>query len=299
MIRTGLIAVMALIALACGGGVDSSAGSNAVPVGAAVSVAGWDVRVVGSRADGVTTGSERESYDVQLFVRFSGDGTTTIANDIELSAVAASGDRYPADFSDCQGGLAVDRPLQPDQSIEGFVCFTVDREDAIGLQLVLTPKEGGGPTVAMETVTPGGPADDDFGPERAVTALIDAGVDAELVDSPYARSGIIPGYANQYVLCLDGQESQLYEYATEQLREAESSRILPDGNTRGSYTDLYYGRLMWWATGRVLVNYNFADPGLSEKLTTALGETISPAGTEFADPPDPLPPSELCNGETG
>ncbi len=305
MRRIALIAIMALVAVACGGTDDSDSRPNAqaaeagtrpaiVPMGDPVAVGGWDVRVVGSQLDRGETGSNLAVVAVQLSAWFSGNDTSTLDDGLELAAVALSGRRYAPNFAKCDDGLEVYRSLQPDQSIQGFVCFFVESADAADLLLELTARDSSGEPVLMETIS-GTNGGDDFGPDELVEALIDSGVHAILVDSPYERSGMIPGATKEWVLCLDGQDSQLYEYATDQLREAVSATIQPNGNPENGFIDLYYGRLMWWAKGRVLVNYNFDDPTLSGNLTTALGETISPQATRFTDPPDPLPASDLCS----
>jgi len=273
----------------------SEAPSNAgVPAGQVVSVGGWDVRVIGWRLDRGETGSNLAVLAVQLSAWFSGNDTSTLDDDLELAAVAASGRRYEPNFAKCDDGLEVYMSLQPDQSLQGFACFYADAGDAGNLVLELTPRDGSGEPVLMETISRTAQVGDDFGPEEVVEALIDTGVQAFVVESPYERSGMIPGATKEWVLCLDGQESQLYEYATEDLRRTVSGTIQRTVNPENAFIDLPYGRLMWWAKGRVLINYNFADPTLSERLSLALGQTISPQGTQFGDPPDPLPASELC-----
>lgn len=299
MERIALVVTMALVALACGSGSgpdaqpDSQTTAN-VAAGQVVSVGGWDVRVVGWRLDQGETGSNLAVLAVQLSAWFSGNDTSTLDDDLELAAVAASGRRYAPNFAKCDDGLEVYRTLQPDQSLQGFACFFADAGDAGNLVLELTPRDRSGDPTLMELISRTAQVGDDFGPEELVEALTDSGVNAILVESPYERSGMIPGASDEWVLCLNGKESQLYEYATEDLRQTVSDTIQPNGNPENAFIDLRYGRLMWWAEGRVLVNYNFADPTLSERLTVALGETITPLGTQFPDPPDPLPLSELC-----
>ena len=173
------------------------------------------------------------------------------------------------------------------------MCFNVDPADVDGLVMVVRLVHGGG-TLALATIKPFVPPADGFGPDELAAGLQDVGVDARVVPSPYAPLSILRGVGTEHVLCLNGQESTLYEYGDEDLREADSATIRPDGSFESGYVDLYFGQLMWWATGRVIVFYAFADPDIWDALTAVMGETISPDGTEFSTPPDPLPLSEIC-----
>lgn len=161
MARTAVIAALALVVIACGSATDPAVESVGVPAGETVSVAGWDVRIVGSRLDRAT-GEEpgREAYDVQMSAWFSGNGTTTFADDVAISARARSGTVYTPTVGECPGGLAVGDPVRPDQSIEGFVCFSIDPGDTASLQLILTPTDTSIGPVVLNTVTPA-PSDAD------------------------------------------------------------------------------------------------------------------------------------------
>ncbi len=90
-------------------------------------------------------------------------------------------------------------------------------------------------------------------------------------------------------------EPRLYEYATDELRQADSATILPTGGFEAGHFDLIYGRVMFWARGRIIVNYNLGDPHYWSVLIAELGEPLTPASIAVGDPPDPMPPSELCS----
>lgn len=237
-----------------------------VRVGEAVQVARWDGRVIGTRIGGSPDAeAPRARVDLQLAAFFSGDGTTTFADDVVVSALGLSGVAYDPSAIACSDALAAGRSIDSDETIEGFVCFAVEMADSAGLQLLLTPIRGGAP-VAMNTIAQPDAGADDFGPEELVARLIEEGVAAHIVSSPFARSSFLTRASSEQVLCLNGQESQLHAYATAVLRQGDSDRILPGGQFETGIVDLSYGRLMWWAKGRVIVNYNFADPQILDSL---------------------------------
>ncbi len=134
----------------------------------------------------------------------------------------------------------------------------------------------------------------DFGPEDVVAGLADEGVEARLAPWRFSRFTFLPKVAEFHVVCLPSGQASLYEYDTAELREADSDLILPDGGFKDGHFDLEYGRTMWWAKGRVIIRYSFANPDYWNALTAVLGETLSPDGEFFGDPPNPLPPSEPC-----
>ncbi|MGI9609873.1 MAG: hypothetical protein ACR2NL_06225 [Acidimicrobiia bacterium] len=140
--------------------------------------------------------------------------------------------------------------------------------------------------------------DEAFGPDQLVAALQDQGVSTEAVDSPYGRADYLDQAARQQVLCLDGQEASLFVYDTLSAAESDAALIRPDGNPKNVAIDLLWGRLMWWAKGRVIVNYNFDDPAISGSLTETMGTSLSPQGDSFSQPPDPLPVSDACQGQS-
>ena len=293
-VRLALALVTVALLSACDTGSDPTGdGGAGVPVGEAVQVARWGVRVVGARDGGSPDAdAPRARVDVKLTASYLGEGTSTFADDIAASAYGVSGAAYDPSSISCSDALAVARPTDSDGMVEGFVCFSVEMADSAGLQLLLTPIRGGAP-VTMNTIVQ--PEADDFGPDELVDQLIGGGFDAHVVSSPYDRSPFLPRARSELVLCLNGQESQLHEYATAVLRQADSNQILPSGQFVNGIVDLSYGRLMWWAKGRVIVNYNFADPDVWDALAAVLGETVSPEAGTFGAPPDPLPTSDLCS----
>ncbi len=291
--RAILLVVVTLVIVGCENGSESAPRPEGVTAGNKVSIAGWDVRVVGSRGS-TSEATAGNVYDIQVSAWFSADGATTFAEDVGISALGSSGLLYVPRPEECEGALPVGDAIRPDQAIEGFVCFAVEPADSNDLQLVLTPIGADGGPIFLNTPAISPATADDFGPEELVAALRGAGVDARTVSSPYARSGYLERANTEQILCLDQQESILYQYADQTLREADSAGILPTGQPQNGAIDLYYGRLMWWAKGRVIVNYNFAGPQYWDALTTALGPTISPAGDTFPEAPNPLPASDVC-----
>ena len=141
-------------------------------------------------------------------------------------------------------------------------------------------------------------ADPDAGFTSAELAaeLRDKGVDATTRPSPYVRLEEMAGAESVALLCLDGQEAQAYEYGSTAAREADQARIRPTGNLEDTVIDLLWGRLGWWARGRVIVSYHWNDPAIRRALTDVAGEPLSRDGNSFGPPPDPLPESRFCPG---
>lgn len=266
-------------------------------VGEPMLVNGWNISVVQGRIGPAADAAEGSAagYDVSVKALNWGDATTTLASDVALSALGRSGRIYRT-ASGCVEGLAVNREVNPDGVVEGFVCFVVDAADADGLILVVEAIASPVPhRVYLATIPPGDLELGGFGPEELVAALQATGVEASARPSPYGRTtGYMNRSAHERILCLDGQEANLFIYDTDQLREMDTATLRPDGNPENTAIDLYYGTLMWWAKGRVIVNYNFADPHIADSLTEAMGASVTPDGDSFAEPPVPLPDSEVC-----
>jgi len=263
-------------------------------------VGGWDISVVEGRVGSVaaaTPGSD-VAYDIGVKAVNGGDGTTTLAAEVAVSALGGSGRVYNA-ASECAEGVVFNGMVQPDSVVEGFVCFVVEPADADGLILVVEAIASPVPRrVYLATIPPQDLDLEGFGPVELVAALQATGVDASVRPSPYARTtGYMNRSAHEQVLCLDQQEATLFVYNTDQLRELDAATIRPDGNPENAAIDLYYGTLMWWAKGRVIVNYNFADQRIADSLTDAMGASVSPDGDSFAEPPVPLPESEVCTSQ--
>ena len=117
--------------------------------------------------------------------------------------------------------------------------------------------------------------------------------------TPSAVVGYTYRAASEHVLCLDGEEAILFEYADETIRQADSDTVLPDGTFSVGHADLYFGRVMYWAKGRVIVNYSLGEARYWDVLTTALGETLTSDSPRRGNRPSGYLGSELCVSSAG
>lgn len=264
---------------------------NPTPVGERMLVGGWNLRVVGS------TPSGSELFGVKVTAGNYRDGSTTIASGVSLSARTETGETLAPVRAGCPDVLSVDQAIASDATLEGFVCFRVDPVSVAGLLLVAEAVDSPTPhRVYMATIEPGHDSGTvEFGPDELVAELQHQGLDAVVVDSPYARIGYMQRAIEVRILCIGDHEASLFVYETSALAQSDAATIRPDGNPENVTIDLIYGRLMWWARGRVIVNYNLAHPIIWASLTTVMGSPLSPDGTSFAPPPDPPPVSESCS----
>lgn len=273
---------------------------NPMRVGEPMLVGGWNISVVQGRTVSPvdTAGAADAFYDVGVKASYGGDRTTTLASDIARSAVGRAAQMY-SPRADCVDGVVINQPVQPDSVVEGFVCFDVDSSDADGLLLVVEAVDSPVPhRVFLATIPPQDLDHEAFGPVELVAALQAKGVDASVRPSPYGRTtGYMNRSSDEQILCLNQQEANLFIYATVAGAESDAETIRADGDPENVSIDLYYGRLMWWAEGRVIVNYNLADSSVSDALTETMGTSLSPSGSFFGDPPDPLPVSDVCGSE--
>ena len=74
---------------------------------------------------------------------------------------------------------------------------------------------------------------------------------------------------------LNGADVQVFEYADEAARKAESSLITEDGQPNPTTMVTWLDRPNFWATGRVIVLYLGKDADVMARLTAALGEPIT------------------------
>ena len=102
------------------------------------------------------------------------------------------------------------------------------------------------------------------------------------------------GAADRRVLCIEGQEATIHEYPSAEVRVLASGRITPSGNPDNGAIDLRYGRLLWWARGHVVVNYNLDDPSVIAALDNVLGPSISPEAGSYGAVPEDALAAELC-----
>jgi hypothetical protein len=127
----------------------------------------------------------------------------------------------------------------------------------------------------------------DFGPVDVVAGLADEAVAARLAPCRFSRSSFLPQLSEFHVLCLPSGQASLYEYDSVELPEADSNLIPADGRVQGRPLRSRIRRTMWWAKGRVIVEYGVADPDHWNALTAVLGGTLSPDSESFGDPPNP------------
>lgn len=77
-------------------------------------------------------------------------------------------------------------------------------------------------------------------------------------------------------LCVAGQEVRVYLYATEQEREAVSSRVDPDDPSNvGTAMVSWAGNPRFWHRGRIIVLYLGDDPAVEAGITSVLGQPFA------------------------
>ena len=119
------------------------------------------------------------------------------------------------------------------------------------------------------------------------------GAIATVLPSPYAPFEELS--VPRQLLCIDGYEGFVFEYANESDRRAEADDAPP---TQGADLDLLWGTIGWWATSNVLVLFHYEPtrPGpVVPMLDTVMGPQIGRTGFALGDPPDDIPLSEHCS----
>jgi hypothetical protein len=87
---------------------------------------------------------------------------------------------------------------------------------------------------------------------------------------------------------------QVFEYADEAARGAESALISPDGSSVGSSMMTWVDRPSFWAQGRLIVLYVGSDQAIVDLLTGILGQPVTQAATP---PSAELPPYAVIAAE--
>jgi hypothetical protein len=81
------------------------------------------------------------------------------------------------------------------------------------------------------------------------------------------------------VITVNGADVQVFEYADEAAREAESSLITPDGQPSPTSIVDWIAPPNFWAKGRVIVLYVGTDAEVIARLTEVLGDPITESAT--------------------
>lgn len=74
---------------------------------------------------------------------------------------------------------------------------------------------------------------------------------------------------------IDGADVQVFEYADEASRLAESSLIAPDGGSIGTTMVTWVDQPTFWAKGRLIVLYVGREASVIEKLRGLLGDPLT------------------------
>lgn len=88
------------------------------------------------------------------------------------------------------------------------------------------------------------------------------------------------------VIKVNDADVQVYEYADDAAREAESSRITPDGQPSPTSIVDWIAQPNFWARGRVIVLYVGPDADMIARLTKALGDPITQSAVDTRMYPD-------------
>ena len=74
---------------------------------------------------------------------------------------------------------------------------------------------------------------------------------------------------------IDGADVQVFEYADEVSRLAESSLIAPDGGSIGTTMVTWVDQPTFWAKGRLIVLYVGPETAVIERLDAVLGDRLT------------------------
>jgi hypothetical protein len=144
-------------------------------------------------------------------------------------------------------------------------------------------------SMVVGACSPGG---SDFDVERVVASLEARGATVELQPSPHEPIEGVTGSSR--VLCVNGYEAIILEYAGEDDRRAEVDEDPPE---HARNRDICWGKIGWWAKGNVVVYFHYdpTNPGsVVPMLNAVLGPSIGRTGHAFGTPPDEIPLSDRC-----
>lgn len=77
------------------------------------------------------------------------------------------------------------------------------------------------------------------------------------------------------IIRVNGEDVQLFEYADETARQAESEQISPDGSAIGTSMVTWVERPNFWAKGRIIALYVGTDQGILDLLEGILEEPLT------------------------
>jgi hypothetical protein len=107
-----------------------------------------------------------------------------------------------------------------------------------------------------------------------VSALEDAGAGVQwggTVSQPFFA---VPGW----LIRMNGQEIQAFEYPDETARLSDSAQISPDGTTVGTTAIQWIGEPNFWANGKLIVLYVGDQEDVKAALVRILGEPLTQPG---------------------
>jgi len=107
--------------------------------------------------------------------------------------------------------------------------------------------------------------------EELVEALQSDGAKVELLGSIEQVFFSVEGQ----VLGVNGAEVQVFEYADEAAREAESQLISPDGSSVGTAMITWVSQPHFWVEGKLIALYVGEDQAIVDLLSGVLGEPIA------------------------
>jgi hypothetical protein len=107
-----------------------------------------------------------------------------------------------------------------------------------------------------------------------IDALRATGAQVQVADQELEQPFFTPQAQVIRIEGYDG-EVQVFEYADDAARQAESSQISPDGSSIGTTMVTWVDQPHFWAKGRLIVLYVGSDAEMEALLTGLLGEPIA------------------------
>jgi hypothetical protein len=107
-----------------------------------------------------------------------------------------------------------------------------------------------------------------------IDALRATGAQVQVADQELEQPFFTPQAQVIRIEGYDG-EVQVFEYADDAARQAESSQISPDGSSIGTMMVTWVDQPHFWAKGRLIVLYVGSDAEMEALLTGLLGEPIA------------------------
>jgi hypothetical protein len=107
------------------------------------------------------------------------------------------------------------------------------------------------------------------------TELLDALRDAGATVEPAEPVNQAFLNASGQIVRVDGADVQVFEYADESAREADSDAIPEDGSSFPTIMVTWVGQPHFWAQGRLIVLYVGSDQAIIDLLNDLLGDPIA------------------------